>query len=75
MNPSVIYEDAYGSVIDDPNRDLIEIRWFDATEGLDRDAFDGWLGDFAGAVEATGRSGILVDSLNFRMSPEHMDEE
>jgi hypothetical protein len=73
MSGSIAYDDVYGSVIDYPGRDLLEIRWYDATSELDRDGFNRWLQAFTGVVEQHRRAGILVDATQFRMPPEHMD--
>ena len=73
MASSIVYEDRWGEVIDRPDADYIEIRWYDATSDLDSDTFNRWLSGFAGAVEAAGRSGILVDSVVFGMPMADMD--
>lgn len=69
----IVWEDAWGEVIDRPETDVIEIRWYDTTSELDRDTFNSWLARFAGTVEAAGRSRILTDATLFNMSMEHMD--
>ena len=73
MNPSVVYEDEQGSMIDYPDDDYVEIRWYDATSQFNRDSFNRWLEGFAGGVEQCGRAGVLVDSMQFAMDMEHMD--
>lgn len=73
MGSTIVYEDRWGEVIDRPEHDLIEIRWFDATSEMSADQFNEWLSEFASAVERAGRSGILVDSVVFGMPMEHMD--
>ena len=75
MASSIVYEDRWGEAIDRPDRNLIEIRWFDTTSALTRDEFNEWLTGFAGAVEGAGRSGILVDGLSFLMDPANNDME
>ena len=75
MTSQIIWEDAWGEVIDRPKQDIIEIRWFDTTSDFDRDSFNEWLAEFAGAVEAAQRSRILTDATAFRMPMEHMDGE
>ncbi len=75
MTSSIVYEDQFGEVIDRPDSDLIEIRWYDTTSELDGAGFDEWLTGFAGAVEAAGRSNILTDSTAFRMDMAMMSME
>lgn len=75
MGSQIVREDQWGEVIDRPDADLIEIRWFDTTSGLDRETFNAWLAEFAAAVEESGRSGILTDATSFHMAMEHMDGE
>ena len=67
-----LYEDRYGEVFD-RGADLVELRWFDTTEGMSAQEFRDWLAVFAGCVEKAGRSRVLVDSTTFRMSPANMD--
>ncbi len=71
----VLHEDRWGSVIDYPSRDVIEIRWYDSTAGLDRRSFNDWLSMFAGHEESVRRRGILVDSTSFRMAAREFDPE
>ena len=75
MTSKIVYEDAYGEVIDRPDVDLLEIRWFDTTHGLDAEGFQGWLAVFADAVDRAGRSRILTDSTAFMMDMAHMSGE
>ena len=70
---SVAFTDEWGEVIDRPEHDTIEIRWFDATAAMSGTEFNGWLSRFAAEVERTGRSGVLVDGLAFAMPMERMD--
>ena len=35
MTSTIMWEDEFGEVIDRPDADLIEIRWFDTTAALD----------------------------------------
>jgi hypothetical protein len=49
------------------------MRWYDATESLDGDAFNQWLDTFTDHVEQTRRSGTVVDGLQFTMPIEKMD--
>ncbi len=69
----LVYEDPWGEVIDRPSQDLVELRWFDTTEAMSKQAFQGWLTEFAGCVERCGRRKVLVDNTNFRMHLDQMD--
>lgn len=75
MASQIIWEDAWGEVIDRPDADIIEIRWFDTTSALDSPTFNEWLEGFARAVEQAGRAGILTDATAFKMPMELMDGE
>jgi hypothetical protein len=68
-----MYEDKWGEVFDRPSADLIELRWFDTTADMSALDFQQWLTKFAEYVEKCGRSRVLIDSTNFRMSPANMD--
>ena len=68
-----VYEDRWGEVFDRPSRDLIELRWFDTTAEMSAQEFQAWLTKFADCVERCRRTGVLVDSTAFRMSPTMMD--
>ena len=67
MGSTIVYEDRFGEVIDRPDLDLVEIRWYDTTAELDGPGFDQWLTTFADAVGQVGRTNILTDSTAFRM--------
>lgn len=73
MTSTIVHEDRWGEVIDRPDADLIEIRWFDTTRHLTSDAFNAWLAEFATCVERAGRSRILTDATVFRMPMDRMD--
>lgn len=73
MGSRIVREDRWGEVIDRPDADVIEIRWYDTTRDLDRDTFNAWLDSFAGAVESSGRSTILTDATSFLMPRDQMD--
>ena len=70
---SVAFTDNWGEVIDRPEQDTIEIRWFDSTATMSGGEFNDWLSRFAAEVERAGRSGVLVDALAFAMPMERMD--
>lgn len=71
----IVFTDRYGDCIDRPDVDVVEIRWFDTTSELDAEGFRAWLSRFADAVESTGRTKILTDSMAFRMDMAHMSGE
>ena len=73
MDATVIYNDGFGSVIDWADDDFVEIRWYDTTKDLSAERFNDWLTAFAGEVERAGRSGVLVDAVQFRMDMAAMD--
>ena len=73
MTATVLYNDKFGAMIDWPEEDYVEIRWYDATSDLTKDEFNGWLAGFAGGVEQAKRSGVLVDSVQFKMDMANMD--
>jgi hypothetical protein len=73
MSATVVYNDAFGSVIDWAADDFVEIRWYDTTKDLSAEGFNDWLAAFAGEVERAGRSGVLVDATQFRMDMSAMD--
>ncbi len=68
-----VYEDRWGEIFDRPSIDVIEVRWFDTTADMTAPEFQAWLSKFAESVERCGRSGVLIDSTTFRMSPALMD--
>lgn len=70
---SIAFTDAWGEVIDRPEHDTIEIRWFDSTATMSGGEFNDWLSRFATEVERTGRSRVLVDSVPFAMPMDQMD--
>ena len=70
---SVRFTDDWGEVIDRPEHDTIEIRWFDSTSEMSGGEFNDWLSRFATEVERAGRSGVLVDGLAFAMPMDRMD--
>ena len=75
MIGTVLFEDQYGSTIDRPDANFIEIRWYDATLSFTSEGFNAWLQRFAGEVEAVRRPAVLVDSVQFRMDMAHMDRD
>ena len=68
-----VYEDKFGEIFDRPSANLVELRWFDSTAEMSAPEFQSWLTKFVECVERCGRSGVLVDSTVFRMSPAKMD--
>lgn len=70
-----VYEDRWGEIIDRPDSDLIELRWFDSTETMSATEFQDWLKTFAEWVGRRRRSRVLVDGTSFLMNPARMDGE
>lgn len=73
MQPHIIHEDTYGSLIDYPDDDYFEVRWYDASSAFTGDSFNDRLTVMADAIERCGRSGLLVDAVQFGMRAEDMD--
>lgn len=73
MKPSVLHEDSYGSLIDHPDEDYLEIRWYDASSSLTGDTFNRRQGVIADVAEQCRRSFVLIDAVQFGMSAEDMD--
>jgi hypothetical protein len=70
-----VYEDRFGAVLDHGDAGYIEIRWYDATEDMSADQFQGWLSEFAGQVERARRPGALIDTTSFLMDRANMDDD
>lgn len=70
-----VHEDRWGEIIDRPESDLIELRWFDSTETMTASEFQDWLTTFAEWVGRRRRSRVLVDGTSFLMNPALMDGE
>ena len=62
-----LYSDQWGDILDRPEDDCVEIRWFDTSADMSGDDFNEFLGTYAGHVEICGRRGALVDAVQFRM--------
>ena len=75
MKPSVVHEDDHGSMIDYPDDDYLEVRWYDASSALTTDTFSQRQEVIASVVEQCGRSCMLIDTLQFVMNPEDIDNE
>lgn len=73
MIGSVIYSDQWGEIIDRPDNDYTEIRWFDSTSEMTSDEYMRWVSVFAGKVSEKRRAGILVDAVQFSMPTESID--
>ncbi|MGN6168501.1 MAG: hypothetical protein ACTHQQ_10075 [Solirubrobacteraceae bacterium] len=69
------YEDRFGAVIDHPDSEYLEIRWYDTTEAMSAAEFQDWLAGFAGEVERRRPAGVLVDSTSFLMDRANMNME
>jgi hypothetical protein len=73
MTPTVVHEDQQGSIIDYPDDDYIEIRWYDASRDFTGDTFNRRQDVIARIVEQSGRSRMLIDAVQFGMNAEDMD--
>jgi hypothetical protein len=69
----VLHEDEWGEILDRPDEDLLEIRWYDSTADLDGQGFNRFLAVFADLVLDKRRPRVLVDSTAFKMDPAMMD--
>jgi hypothetical protein len=69
----VLFEDEWGAILDRVGAGYLELRWFDTTESMTRDAFQRWLSAFAEEVGTCRRPGLLVDATRFRMPDEERD--
>ena len=74
MTSEIIYEDKWGEIIDRPSSELVEIRWYDTTAEMTGDEFNNWLSTYAGCVETKKRPGCLVDSVQFKMPMDRMNQ-
>jgi hypothetical protein len=73
--PIIVHEDTYGSLIDHPDDDYLEVRWYDATAGFTGDTFNQRQDLIAEAVEQHDRPAILIDAVQFGMDAHEMDIE
>ena len=73
MAASHVYEDIWGEVIDHPDADFLEIRWYDSTSDMSKDEFQRWLTLFADHEERLRRAGCLIDATSFKMDPANSD--
>jgi hypothetical protein len=74
-SPTILHEDAYGSLIDYPDDDYIEVRWYDASVGFTGETFNQRQDVIAEVVEHQSRSNILIDAVQFGMDAAEMDME
>ena len=63
----IVYNDQWGEIIDHPDHDCVEIRWYDTTSDMSGDDFNRFLDAYAGQVEACGRANGLIDGVQFKM--------
>ena len=73
--PAFLHDDEWGCIIDRPIHDLLETRWYDTTSELTGPRFNEWIEMFAGRLEQSGRSHVLVDATSFKMDPAQVDTE
>ena len=65
MNARILHEDNYGSLIDHPDDDLLEVRWYDATSTFTGQTFN----------ERQTVIADVVEAVQFGMNAEEMDVE
>ena len=73
MTAHLIHEDHYGSVIDYPDDDYLETRWYDGSSALTTATFNDRCVLFADLVERSGRSRVLIDAVQFGMNAQDLD--
>jgi hypothetical protein len=71
----IVYEDKWGEIVDRPDAQVVEIRWYDTTRAMARADFEQWLTTFADYVERLRRPGVLVDRTSFLMDPANSNSE
>jgi hypothetical protein len=71
----VLHEDRWGAILDRPEDNTVEIRWFDTTRNMSADDFKGFLGTFAAALESRPGRSALVDATAFALDPKQMVPE
>ncbi|MEM7273718.1 MAG: hypothetical protein AAF547_11610 [Actinomycetota bacterium] len=75
MTAHLIHEDRYGSVIDYPEDDYLETRWYDGSSAFTSQSFNDRCILFADLVERTGRTRVLIDAVQFGMNAADLDVE
>ncbi len=73
MTAHLVHEDRYGSVIDYPDDDYLESRWYDGSAAFTTQSFNDRCVLFADIVERSGRTKVLIDAVQFGMSTEDLD--
>lgn len=73
MQAQIVHEDNYGSLIDHPIDDYLEVRWYDTTSTFTGESFNERQALIADAVESCKRSSMLIDAVQFAMNAEEMD--
>ena len=71
----LVYEDQWGEILDRPELDLIELRWFDTTAAMSAEDFKRALSTFAEHTLSSRRRGALIDGTSFLMDPANLDGE
>jgi hypothetical protein len=71
----IIHADGWGEIIDRPDADLLELRWFDTTVAMTKEQFQAWLIEFADRAVQTRRSRVLIDATAFQIARSNMDGE
>ena len=73
MTAHLVHEDTYGSVIDYPDDDYLETRWYDGSAALTGSTFNDRCMLFADLVERSGRTKVLIDAVQFGMNAADLD--
>lgn len=71
----IIHVDGWGEIIDRPDADMLELRWFDTTAAMTKEQFQAWLTEFADRALQTRRSHLLVDATSFQVARSNMDAQ
>ncbi|MEM8905784.1 MAG: hypothetical protein AAGA17_11140 [Actinomycetota bacterium] len=75
MHAHLVHEDVYGSIIDHPDDDYLEVRWYDASLSFTGETFNRRCDLFADIVERSGRTTVLIDAVQFGMPASELDVE
>ena len=73
MSSVHVYEDQWGEIIDHPEANFLEIRWYDTTSAMSKNEFERWLTVFAESEERVRRANCLIDATSFKMDPANSD--
>ncbi len=63
----VVYSDQWGDVVDRPEDDCVEIRWFDTTSQMDGNDFSEFLTRYVEQFEQSNCNNGMIDAVQFKM--------